>query len=208
MKSICNQIKATVAVVAVTSMATLVNISSAEAAAFNLSWKGNQGYSAKGQFSYDDNSLETIVTKDQLTSFAISFLNPAGTVLKKFNYSFPTSSSSFNFNFNKATKTVLQTGDFDTPNGFDLGSNFAEDVQGFFFYTYSNPAQGLPIAKIFLKDDLSPEICDTFPNCRLDLGGQLIASPVPEPGIEAGAIIGLLVFGSLGRVMKKKPASP
>lgn len=203
MKSISNKIKATVAVAAFSSMATLIHVPSADAASFELDWLGDKGYSAKGQFSYDDNFLGSIVTKDQLTDFAISFFDPQGTVLQNFNYDFPQTDSTFNFNFDTVTKTVLQTDNFDTSNGFDLGIDFATDVAGLDFYTYLNADQGLPTAKIFLKDDLSPEVCDTYPDCRLDLGGQLTATAIPEPG----AISGLLVVGLLSRVLKKKPAS-
>lgn len=203
MKSISNKIKATVAVAAFSSMATLIHVPNADAASFELDWLGDKGYSAKGQFSYDDNFLGSIVTRDQLTDFAISFFNPQGTLLQNFNYDFSQSDSSFNFNFDPVTKTVLQADNFDTPNGFDLGIDFATDVAGLDFYTYLNPDQGLPTAKIFLKDDLSPEVCDTYPNCRLDLGGKLTATAIPEPG----AIFGLLVIGFMNRVLKKKPAS-
>ncbi|MBW4614663.1 MAG: PEP-CTERM sorting domain-containing protein [Desmonostoc vinosum HA7617-LM4] len=203
MKSICSQIKTNVAIAAVTSIATLVNVPSVDAASFDLAWKGDQGYSAKGNFSYDDSYVGNIVTKDQLTNFVISFFNPKGDLLQNFKYEFPNSSSNFNFNFDQVTKTVLQTGNFDTANGFDLGIDFATEVTGLSFYTYLNPAQGLSTAKIFLKDDLSPEICDTFPNCRLDVGGQLTTTVVPEPSI----ILGLAVASFLGRVLKKKSAS-
>jgi hypothetical protein len=203
MKSIRNQIKATVGVAAFSSIATLMSVSSADAASYQLDWLGDQGYSAKGQFSYDDSFLGSIVTKDQLTDFAISFFNPEGSLLQNFNYDFPQSDSTFNFNFDTVTETVLQTGNFDTSNGFDLGIDFATDVTGLDFYTYLNAEQGLPAAKIFLKDDLSPEVCDTYPNCRLDLGGELTATAIPEPG----AIFGLLVLGLLNKVLKKKPAS-
>ncbi len=203
MKSIRNQIKATVAVAAFSSIATLMSVSSADAASYKLDWLGDQGYSAKGQFSYDDNFLGSIVTKNHLTDFAISFFNPEGSLLQNFNYDFPQSDSTFNFNFDTVTETVLKTGNFDTSNGFDLGIDFATDVTGLDFYTYLNAEQGLPTAKIFLKDDLSPEVCDTYPNCRLDLGGELTATAIPEPG----AIFGLLVIGFMNRVLKKKPAS-
>lgn len=203
MKSIRNQIKATVAVAAFSSIATLMTVSSADAASYRLDWLGDQGYSAQGQFSYDDSFLGSVVTKDQLTNFAISFFNPEGSLLQNFNYDFPQSDSTFNFNFDTVTKTVLQTGNFDTSNGFDLGIDFATDVTGLDFYTYLNAEQGLPTAKIFLKDDLSPEVCDTYPNCRLDLGGNLTATAIPEPG----AIFGLLVLGLMNKVLKKKPAS-
>ncbi|MEA5564604.1 MULTISPECIES: PEP-CTERM sorting domain-containing protein [unclassified Anabaena] len=204
MKSICNQITAKVAVVAVTSMATLINVSSANAATFEIDWQGDQGYTATGNFSYDDIFEGTIVTRDQLSRFAISFFNPDGNLLQSFKYSFPNpADTTFNFNFDTVTKTVLQTGNYDAANGFDLGIDFNTAVAGLDFYTYLNPAEGLPTARIFLKDDLSPEVCSTFPNCRLDNGGQLTATSVPEPG----AILGLLVVGSLGGFLKKKTAS-
>ncbi len=203
MKNILTKVQTTLAVASFASVATLVNISSADAASFELSWLGDQNYSAKGKFSYDDSFLGNIVTKDQLTDFAISFFNPEGNLLQNFTYDFPNPNSSFNFNFDTVTKTVLQSDNFDTSNGFDLGSNFATDVTGLFFYTYANAEEGLPEARIFLKDDLSPEVCDTYPNCRLDLGGQLTATAIPEPG----AILGLLVVGSLSRVLKRKLAS-
>lgn len=203
MSRICNQIKATVAVAAVTSMATLINIPRADAALFELSWTGNQGYSATGKFSFDDSFLGSIVTNDQLDSFDISFFNPGGNLLQNFTYDFSDLSSSFNFNFDTVTNTVLQTGSFDTPTGFDLGSNFNTDVEGLFFYTFQDAAQGLPTATIFLKDDLSPEVCSTFPDCRLDVGGELTATAIPEPGV----ILGLLAISSLTGYLKKKPAS-
>ncbi|WP_414552629.1 PEP-CTERM sorting domain-containing protein [Anabaena sp. CCY 0017] len=202
MKSICNQITATVAVAAVTSMATLINIPHAEAALFKLSWTGDQGYSATGRFGFDDSLLGTVVTNEQLNSFKISFFNPEGNLLQNFSYNFPNSSSSFNFNFDTVTKTVLQTGSYDTSTGFDLGSNFNTDVAGLFFYTFQDANQGLPTTTIFLKDDLSPEVCSTFPNCRLDNGGQLTATAIPEPGF----ILGLLTIASLTGYLKKKPA--
>ncbi|MBD2344022.1 PEP-CTERM sorting domain-containing protein [Anabaena subtropica] len=203
MKSILNQIQTTVAVAAVASMATLANISSADAATYRIDWTGNQGYSAQGYFGYDNAFQGSIVTRDQLNRFGISFFDPAGSLLQSFRYNFPTSSSNFNFNFDTVSETVLQSDSFDTANGFDVGADFNTSLTDLLFYTYRNPDQGLPIAAIFLKDDLSPEVCDTFPNCRLDNGGQLTATLVPEPGI----IFGLLVVGSLGRVLKKKPAS-
>lgn len=203
MKSIYNQIQSTISIAAVASMATIVNLPSANAASYRLDWTGNQGYSAQGSFSYDNALQGSIVTNEQLNRFSISFFDPQGTLLQSFNYNSRNVSNIANFNFDTVTATVLQTGNFDTPNGFDLGSNFNTDVVGFFFYTYQNPDVGLPTATIFLKDDLSPEVCNTFPNCRLDNGGQLTATLIPEPG----TVLGLLMVGSLGRLLKKKPAS-
>ncbi|MBE9005204.1 PEP-CTERM sorting domain-containing protein [Fortiea sp. LEGE XX443] len=202
MNKFFSQIKATVAVAAIASTATLMNIPQADAASFQLSWLGLQGYSATGQFTFDDSFLGSTVTRDELSDFAISFFDPAGNLVQSFDYDFPNPNSSFNFNFDTVSQTVLQTDNFDTPNGFDLGIDFATEVEGLSFYTFVNPNEGVPNTTIFLKDDLSPEAC-TVPNCRLDIGGQLTATLIPEPG----AIFGLLVVGSLSRFLKKKPAS-
>ncbi|GBE91487.1 PEP-CTERM sorting domain-containing protein [Nostoc cycadae] len=197
------QFKATLAVAAVTSLATVINIPQADAASYDLSWLGGQGYSARGNFSFDDSFLGGVVTRNELSDFTIAFFDPTGSLLQSFDYDFPNPNSSFNFNFDTVSRTVLQTGNFDTSNGFDLGIDFATEVTGLSFYTYVNPEQGLPNATIFLKDDLSAEVCSTFPNCRLDVGGQLTATAVPEPS----TILGLLVAGSLSRFFKKKQAS-
>ncbi|MBE9210860.1 PEP-CTERM sorting domain-containing protein [Nostoc sp. LEGE 06077] len=202
MNKFFTQIKATVAVAVVTSLATVINISQADAASFDLSWLGLQGYSARGNFTFDDSFLGSVVTRNELSDFNISFFDPTGALLQSFDYDFPNPNSSFNFNFDTVSRTVLQTGNFDTTNGFDLGIDFATEVTGLSFYTFVNSDQGVPNTTIFLKDDLSPEAC-TVPNCRLDIGGQLTATAVPEPS----AILGLLVAGSLSQFLKKKPAS-
>ncbi|WP_235622380.1 PEP-CTERM sorting domain-containing protein [Nostoc sp. PCC 7524] len=203
MKNICNQFTAKVAVFAVTSMATLINVSSANAASFELNWTGNNGYSAQGKFSFDDSLLGSVVTKDNLDKFSISFFNPTGNLLRTFDYSFPNPSSSFNFNFNPATNTVLQTGNFDTPTGFDLGDDFNTSLTGPFFYTFADPTQGLDVTTIYLNDGLSTEVCIANGNCGYDFGGRLTATKVPEPGV----ILGFLGVAALGGFLKKKPAS-
>ncbi|MBD2295825.1 PEP-CTERM sorting domain-containing protein [Anabaena sphaerica FACHB-251] len=208
MKSICNQIKATVAVAAVSSVATFVNIPSANAALFGLNWTGAQGYSAKGQFSFSDNFSGSVVTQNQLETFTLSFFNPTGNLLKTFAYDFssPTTSpsSSFNFNFDTVTKTILQSGSYNTSTGFDLGNEATFSGNGLLFYTFQDSSQGLATATIFLKpDDLNPETCVISGGCNYDFGGQLTANRIPEPG----TIFGLLVLGSVAGFLKKKSAS-
>lgn len=152
MKSIRNQIQATLAVAAVTSIATLANISSADAASYRLDWTGSQGYSAQGRFNYDNIFQGSVITRDQLRRFDISFFDPQGTLLQSFKYSFPNPNSTFNFNFDTVTGTVLQTGSFDTPNGFDLGIDFNTTSAGLSFYTYQGAdlsALGLPTTIFF-----------------------------------------------------------
>jgi hypothetical protein len=206
MNSIYNQIKATIAVAAVSSVATFANIPSANAALFGLNWEGDQGYSAEGKFSFDDSFLGTVVNQEQLNTFTLSFFNPTGDLLKTFAYNFSnpstSPSSSFNFNFDTVTQTVLQSGNFDTSTGFDLGSDFNSTISGFFYYTFQDPAQGLTTTSIFLNDGLSTEVCIQSGNCGLDFGGQLTANKIPEPG----TIFGLLVLGSAVGFLKKKSA--
>ncbi|MTJ52240.1 PEP-CTERM sorting domain-containing protein [Anabaena sp. UHCC 0253] len=207
MNSIYNQIKATIAVAAVSSVATFANIPSANAALFGLNWEGDQGYSAQGKFSYSDSLEGTVVTGSQLNTFSLSFFNPTGDLLKTFAYNFssPTTTPSFdffNFNFDTVTESVLQSGSYDTSTGFDLGSNFNTDIAGLFFYTFQDADQGLPTTTIFLNDGLSTEVCIQSGNCGLDFGGQLTANKIPEPG----TIFGLLVLGSAVGFLKKKSA--
>ncbi|TVP55935.1 MAG: PEP-CTERM sorting domain-containing protein [Nodularia sp. (in: Bacteria)] len=203
MKNISNKIKATVAVAAVTSMATLINIPRAEAAVFELSWTGEQGYSALGRFSFDDSFLGSVVTNDQLNSFGISFFTPDGDVLKKFTYDVANLSSAFNFNFDTVTETVLQSGNFNTSTGFDLGDDFNTSLDGTFFYTFQDASQGLTNTSIYLNQGLAPETCIISGGCSYDFGGELTATVIPEPGV----ILGLIAIGSLTGYLKKKPAS-
>lgn len=203
MKNICSQITTAVAIGIVTCASNLANLPKANAAGFALSWTGEQGYYAQGRFNYDDSFLGNIITENELTDFVISFFDPSGNLLQTFDYDFPTSDSEFNFNFNKVTKTILQTGNSEASDGFDLGINFIAGETGLDFYTFLDPSQGVNTATILLKNDLSPDVCDTFPNCGLDASGKLTATAIPEPGL----MLGLLAVGAMSIFTKQKRVS-
>ena len=154
-------------------------------------------------FSFDDQFLGQIITKDELSDFMISFFNPDTTLLASFDYDFPNpdTSGEFNFNFDSATGIILQTGSFDTPTGFDLGIDFLANELGVDFYTSNGDSGFPPVGTIILDESLVPQGCLIFPSpgdcIRYDTGGELVATEkVPEPS----SMLGLLAFGALGAI--------
>jgi len=93
--------------------------------------------------------------------------------LQEFDYDFPNpdTSGEFNFNFDSATDTVLQSGESDSDEGFDLGIDFAAGETGTSFFTGDDDAPGFPAGIIALGDTNTP-----FSTDPLDQGGELIAS--------------------------------
>lgn len=156
---------------------------SANAAIFNLSWEGNNGYYATGSFSFDDALLGDLVTQDDLTSLVISFFNGNNLLQTSTGVD-----SETNFNFNSATGQILQSGGFSTATGFDLGSNYFGGETGFDFYTFTIPGDP-PAVTIVLDRALVPLGCEDGYSLTCDLlstGGTLTASAVPEPMTMAG----------------------
>lgn len=214
MKSIVTKIAATVTTSAALSVAIAVDAPKAEAASYNLSWTGNGDFTAEGMFSFDDDFLGGLVTATELDDFMISFFDPAGMELATFDYDFPNpdTSGEFNFNFDSATGEILQIGDFESADGFDLGIDFEGDETGLDFYT-SDGAEGFPpVGTIILDNNLTPQGCELGTNASptdcttLDIGGELVATQksVPEPA----SILGLLAVGAMGvtSALKKKQA--
>lgn len=211
MKNIITKAAAIAATAAVVSGATFVNTTKASAATYNLSWQGNNGYTATGAFSFEDALSGLVITKDQLSSFNISFFNPSKVKLGTFDYKFPLADTDdFLFNFDSAKGIIRQTAGYDdVDNGFDLGINVSGKETGLDFFTSNgSPATAtLPVGTVVLQDNLKSFGCNTFPssNCnRLDIGGKLTATKsVPEPA----SVLGLLAVGVLGGTLKKKLAS-
>ncbi len=99
-----------------------VNVRKAEAIAFNMDWTGQTlGYEGKGKFSYDETKVPTdgIVRKNDLESFDITFSDPNGNLIAKFEDDHL--SEGFNFNFDTATGKILQSGLWDAPDGISIG---------------------------------------------------------------------------------------
>ncbi|MEM1243162.1 MAG: PEP-CTERM sorting domain-containing protein, partial [Cyanobacteria bacterium P01_H01_bin.26] len=134
----------------------------AQAVTFNLSWTGQiLGYSAEGEFSYDDAQTyeDGIVRGDDLEAFDIAFYDPQGGLIQEFEDNHLTYSG-FNFNFDTQTGEILQDGFFDDPNGIDIGEytvlfDEAGDpigATGLNFWSAAPAPDGEPIPHVHLTD--------------------------------------------------------
>lgn len=205
MKNIFTKMAATVATGAVLSVAIAANAPKAEAASYKLFWEGEQGYTATGAFSFSNDLLGGLVTKDELSDFMISFFNPAGTLLESFGFD-SVNKGEFNFNFDSATETILQTGGFEEDTGFDFGIDYGAGETGLDFYTAQEGREDFPVGTIILDDNFVPNSqVEGSEYVTLDSGGTLSAEKVPEPA----SVLGLLAFGAVGASLtrKKKQAS-
>ena len=202
----------------------------AQAATFSLSWTGQiLGYSAEGQFSYDDAQTyeDGIVRGDDLEAFDIAFYDPQGSLIQAFEDNHLTYSG-FNFNFDTQTGEILQDGSFGEPNGIDIGEYtvlFDEageptGATGLNFWSAAPVVDGVPIPHVHLTDfgNEFPELSIGFgrhldvafftrtraqllddPGAGEQLGQRMIATQVPEPG----ALVGLGEIALLARRLQR-----
>ncbi|MGD1854970.1 MAG: PEP-CTERM sorting domain-containing protein [Leptolyngbyaceae cyanobacterium] len=202
----------------------------AQAVTFRLSWTGQiLGYSAEGQFSYDDNQTyeDGIVRGDDLEAFDVAFYDPQGSLIQEFEDNHLTYSG-FNFNFDTQTGEILQDGFFNEPNGIDIGEYtvlFDEagnsiGATGLNFWSAAPVVDGEPIPHVHLTDfgDEFPDLPIGFgshldvafftrtraellddPGAGDQLGQRMIATQVPEPG----ALVGLGAIALLARRLQR-----
>ncbi len=163
-----------------------IQVNSAQAVVFNFEWEGNNGYSANGSFSYDENTAPETFSEDGigqtnvLESLNVSFFDSSDTLLGSFDsvvdgistYSF------FSFNFNTKTQELF---DF-----LDVG----EDT-----YT-SNPSEfylvglvGFDLNLINLENGLTD-----------NNSGVITVTPQAEPTSlpEPASMLGLLAVTGVG----------
>ncbi|ESA35743.1 pep-cterm exosortase interaction domain-containing protein [Leptolyngbya sp. Heron Island J] len=203
--------------IAIGTALSLGTLAPAQAVTFRLSWTGQiLGYSAEGQFSYDDAQTyeDGIVRGDDLEAFDIAFYDPQGNLIQEFEDNHLTYSG-FNFNFDTQTGEILQDGFFDEPNGIDIGEYtvlFDETgdpigATGLNFWSAAPAPDGEPIPHVHLTDfgDEFPELPIGFgshldvafftrtraqllddPGAGDQLGQRMIATQVPEPGALVG----------------------
>lgn len=171
---------------------------------YPLFWQGIFGYTAIGEFSYDSSFEGTIVTRDQLSDLQITFFDPDGNPIQSFDYDFPLPpTSELNFNFDTTTTTILQTGNFNEPDGLDLGVEFNLET-GIDFITFLQPPD-FPEAVIFLEEVVVPgSDADLI---GLDEGGMLtvIGLEVVQ-GVLAAASQQFMLPDSELRIMEAQPA--
>lgn len=166
----------------------------ASAAKYQFSWQGNTGYSARGEFSFDQTTAPSIIsesglgTTNTLKSLSMAFFDPANTLLASYQPVVNGTSiySYLEFNFNRANRKIF--------NALDLGK---DDYQvGDMFLTNVYDGNGfIPASETtYLFRNLAPVIVGEDPDeVLLDFSSNdFQVTQVPEPG----AIAGLLVFGA------------
>ncbi|MEM9907965.1 MAG: PEP-CTERM sorting domain-containing protein [Cyanobacteria bacterium P01_D01_bin.44] len=204
--------------IAIGTALSLFTLAPAQAATFRLSWMGQiLGYSAEGQFSYDDAQTyeNGIVRGEDLEAFDIAFYDPQGSLIQEFEDNHLTYAG-FNFNFDTQTGEILQDGFFDEPNGIDIGEYtvlFDEagepiGATGLNFWSAAPVVDGEPIPHVHLTDfggefpglpvGFGTHLDVAFftrtraellddPGAGEQLGQRMVATQVPEPG----ALVGL-----------------
>ncbi len=95
----------------------------AQAITFELSWTGQiAGFSISGSFGYDETRsyADGIVRTRDLDFLTVSFFAPDGTLLRTYlnNHLDPGT----NFNFDTRTQQILQLGNFNDPDGINIGA--------------------------------------------------------------------------------------
>jgi hypothetical protein len=195
MKNLLTQLTATAAATITLSVAIAQQ---AQAISFNFSWQGNTGYSARGIFSYDENTAPTIISENgagptnNLQSLMVSFFGPGDTPIIS---PFPTyntvvggvsQSPFFKFNFDTSTQTLF--GAFDVGGGtFVVGEQFLQGTIG---------------TLLELKQDVNQQ--PSTPPTLLDQNSGTITVTVKTP--EPSSVLGFLALGGAcaGSVMRKQ----
>jgi hypothetical protein len=95
----------------------------AQAATFQFNWTGQiAGFSIDGLFGYDETQSYTdgIVRTRDLDFLTVSFFAPGGRLLRTYENNHL--DSGVNFNFDTTTQQILQLGDFNAPDGINIGA--------------------------------------------------------------------------------------
>jgi hypothetical protein len=162
----------------------------AQAISFNFNWQGNNGYSAKGTFSYNGATAPAIISEsgagstDYLQSLSVSFFDPANNPLQSYNtvVGGVSNSNFFAFNFDTTTHTLF--GNFNVGGGpSTVGTQF-----------FSGNIGGLlRLREIGTNGDILLDSQEP---------GVIITEKIPEPT----SILSLLALGGLSAssLMKKK----
>ncbi|MGD1937673.1 MAG: hypothetical protein ACFCA4_08980 [Cyanophyceae cyanobacterium] len=150
-----------------------------ETTSFDIFWEGDRGYFALGEFSYDSDLNGSIITRDNLEDLQISFFDPTGFLVGFFDYDFPLDSDNeFLFTFDSSTRTLIQTGNFDQPDGLDLGINFSTET-GLDFITFFDEGNTPPSLEINL--DLSTVVNSEDDIIEIDENGPVEVFPAETP---------------------------
>lgn len=84
---------------------------------YDLSWEGQNGYTASGYFTYDDATAGHTVLDEELSDFYLQSVNPNGVVLGEFTFEdIGKPSYIFRFTYDTLGQRILLAGETD-PNG-------------------------------------------------------------------------------------------
>ncbi|MEY2911045.1 MAG: hypothetical protein RLZZ184_354 [Cyanobacteriota bacterium] len=117
----------------ITFLACLQGSLSAQAITFN--WRGDDGYSAMVDFTFNDVNNDGFARTSEFITFNITFKDSSSATLASYNLNYlQKTTPAFNFNYNIASNLILQSTDFNTDNGFSIGDN----TTGYYFSTSPN----------------------------------------------------------------------
>lgn len=146
---------------------------------FDLFWSGDRGYFAIGEFSYDADLNGSIITRENLSDLKISFFDPNNFLVGHFDYDFPLPpEEEFLFTFDSSNQTLIQSGNFDQPDGLDLGINFTRET-GLDFITFFDERNNPPSLEINLDLVTIPDSDDNL--IELDQNGPVQVFPSETP---------------------------
>ncbi|MEM1425473.1 MAG: hypothetical protein AAGF75_02805, partial [Cyanobacteria bacterium P01_H01_bin.130] len=130
-----------------------------------------------GSLFYPEALDGQLITRDQLTFTELFITDPNGTLIGDFIYAPPfAATDEFRLTYNSATGEILQSDNFDTANGFDLGINFATET-GLDFITFTSTDDSGASSTSINLDEITIAGDDVIGLNELDAGGQLLTIP-------------------------------
>ncbi len=184
-----------------TSVATAIFavVNPAQAIDINFSWQGDKGYSATGDFSYDETKAPTFISESGagqtkfLQSFSVSFFDPAGKLLESGSSVVNGVSSDrfFRLDFDSLSKNISV-----------LDADIGGTAYQYFLTNLRNPSgqvvlPGVTGFNLFSRPNGTP---------FLDSSASVQATPasVPEPGMSVATLV---LAGGLGIALRRKKAA-
>ncbi|MFN6568383.1 hypothetical protein A6770_16800 [Nostoc minutum NIES-26] len=165
----------------------LTRITPAQAVTFDFGWNGNGGYSAKGSFSYDENTAPAIFAENNglgatniLQSLNVSFFDPRNNLIAAYDNVVDGISTGqyFKFNFNTTTQEIF--------GSIDLGGEVAGD-------TYLSGTVNTNLSLYQVPQSGSDLVIDSS-------SGFIAIKTVPEPN----SILSLVVLSAVGIMFRIK----
>jgi len=180
---------------AVTTTSVLAIMNPAQAIDYNFSWKGDNGYSATGAFSYDETTAPAVISESGagstqfLQSLSVSFFDPGQNLLESGSSVVNGVSSDrfLRFDFDTQSRNISV---LDVDAGGTSYQYFLTDLRT---PTGEVVGPGITNFNLFYRPNGTP-ILDSSSSV------QVTPASVPEPT----TLIGTLVAGGLGIALKRK----